>query len=349
MRKLELPISRTINGVAFSPDGQTLAVCGQTGLYLVDPYSGQIRHHHISGQFHDVYFSADGTWLLTVGSSLLLLSTSDPLKTFVWNGSGTRVIASYQDQDQNRLTYLNNNRIVDLTLPNDVLNFVEYFSNYAQVRTWSQNIRGNTIWEQNLEPIGLDSQRGVLVREWSTRQQKIHVVLFDSRDLNRIAYLDGMEFGTESGHKHSGDWFAVCTRQEMVIYNRTDLSNLPSSGPPGAKPRGILRTLVENIFGAPATMEPQFSSLPKLLPRLRIPAVGLPPSYTLPFAFMPDGQSFLCKGKQSNIDLRETETGQVRTTWQFTKAWPRLLAVATDGLTAVCANRGGTLVVWDLE
>jgi WD40 repeat protein len=351
MRTHELLEPHAITGVALSPDGQTMAVCIYGyGLKLYDSLTAEYRNH-VRGQFSFPTFSPNGVWAVGVGDQVSFVPVDSQSHPSNWSRGACRHAAAFHDG--NAITLLSYYQTAELTLPPHAENFATYFDASAKVRNWPRTSQPG--WAMGLQPkvLGMTASRLALIWDITPNRIMRYFVLVDLDDFRRIARLDGLPSHAEYGQYFScGEWFALSTRSEITVFHQADVrkpNDEPS--PVEAKPRGIFRSLFDSIVGTPSRPSEvnEFTALPSLAPRLRVPVVGVPPSENLPFAFLPSGDAFLCRGKQSIIEMRETRSGYVLNSWRFGKAWPRAMAVSPDGLTAIAATRGGSVVIWDLQ
>lgn len=344
MRQLLLPLSRDIVDLALSPDGLTLAVAHRNhGVALYDPFDGRVKFEQ-RGYFSQLTFRPDGQWLLATNPSVCLVAMdrlSQPAK-FLQN---SRIVfhADFRGDDQLReLSYIA--RV--LQLPGEAV----YADAQAAPVAVAEHPLGSAPDARTAFAWGLGPGDTALVVEFEGMARPLAL---DYAARRPLALVDSPEVAVRNWEaarfRPYGDWFALTTNRELAIYNWSDLATLVPP-PQEQRRRGLFQALRETLIGpSSATIyERRYGSLPTLRPRFRVPP-DRPSADPLPVAFLPNGRGFLCRGANAAIELRDLTTGQVQQSWQFQRAWPRVLAVAPDGLTAMAAVKGGGVTFWDLE
>lgn len=347
MRQLELPRSAPIADLALSPDGKTLAVAHRSyGIGLYDPFDGTIRAE-IRGHFSQLQFRTDGRWLVATKPTGAVIDIGTTVPQYDYLRANEYVLAG-EFPDDASVAFLTSTTYRQLTLPTAT---GSYGQDYRPFVVAEQNVNGSPS-TFTFQPIGIGPRRELLGVEYGSKLTHRIALILDQFAKRLLAVLDDPDFqiSTDTTYRRQGDWFAVASNRELSIYNWADIDTLST---PVREPRrrGLFEALRETLVGPSrqARHDDRYGALPTLRPRHRLPAVGQPPVDALPVAFLPDGSAFLCRGPRSAIELRDLATGEVRATWQFKRAWPRALAVAPDGLTALAAVKGGTVVLWDLE
>lgn len=345
MRQLVLPRSQPVLDLALSPDGQTLAVAHRNhGLALYDPFDGQMKFEQ-HGYFSHLTFRDDGRWLLATNPSACLVALdrlSQPGKFL--HHRGIVFHGDFRGDDQLReLSYAAH----VLQLPTAAV----YADPQAPPAAVAEHPLGSVPNARVAFGWGLGPGDTALVIEFESTAQPL---VIDYANRRPLALVDPPAAAARSWDaarfRPHGDWFALTTNRELAIYNWADLAALAPPPPAEPRRRGLFQALRETLIGpSPATLyERRYGGLPTLRPRFRVPP-DRPSADPLPVAFLPDGRGFLCRGASAAIERRDLATGQVQQSWQFQRAWPRVLAVAPDGLTAMAAVKGGGVTFWDLE
>jgi hypothetical protein len=348
MRQLVLPRTQPVADLALSPDGQTLAVAQRGGLLLCDPFDGRVKLE-FRGNYSRLQFREDGRWLLAANPGAVVVSFEGDRPREIHVHSNEYIHHGRFGLDETITLHCSQSRRT-LRLPNEGETYG--YDIHAYEINWNAFPRPDPT--HVFYCFGLIDEHIHIGFEMRVRGEDFVLVIVDRSKGRLIARVDSPNqfiFNPNGPHfRQSADWLALSSNRELTICNGSDLGSLvaPTREP---RRRSLLETVRETLLGpSAATLHDQrYGHLPTLRPRHRLPAVGTPPVDPLPVAFLPDGSAFLCRGAGATVELRDTATGRVRTSWQFQRAWPRVLAVAPDGLTAMAAVRGGTVVFWDLE
>lgn len=347
MRQFELPRSSPIADLALSPDGQTLAVAHRShGIGLYDPFDGAVRHE-FRGHFAQLAFRPDGRWLVGSKPTGIVIDLGAAEPQFDYLRVNEYVLAG-EFPDDDSVAFVSTHCHRCLRLPTATGSYGGDFRPFLRFER-TVHVAAPAF---HFQPIGIGPGHWLVGAEYDHNLREQVAVILDPFAQRLLAVIDDptFQFSTALTYRRQGEWFAVSSNREVTIYNWADVAALE---PPAREPRrrGLFGALRETLVGPSrrTRLDARYGALPTLRPRHRLPAVGQPPTDALPVAFLPDGGAFLCRGARSAVELRDLATGAVRATWQFQRAWPRALAVAPDGLTAMAALKGGTVVLWDLE
>lgn len=346
MRQLALPVP-TIHDLALSPDGQSLAVAhGSRGLSVYDPFDGR-QKIAISGHFSRVRFRADGCWLAGSEANGVAVQIHDTGASYFYMRH--HEYFQYADfPDDHSIAFLSGHAYRRFSLAPEKSSTGEIHE-ISNVEEFQLN-REST--EFRFQPLGLGPDRKMVGIEYDSTLYERMSVIWEPIAKRPLAIVPDEQQDLKYSTKYysSGNWFALASQAGVAVYRWADLSESATRNP-GPQPRGILQTLRETLIGPSrrSRHERRYRDLPVFQPKHRWPEDRQPSSDPHPFAFLPTGDAILCRGVRSSIELRDLATGSLRTRWQFSRAWPRVLAVAPDGLTAMAAVKGGTVVFWDLE
>lgn len=349
MRGIELAHSGTIRDLAISPDNQILAVAHSGhGLDLYDLNHNQLRIT-IPGSYAQVRFHNDGLWLVATHPDLAIVDlTSETIRFDTLRNDEFVYDAEFHPNQTIQWLTHRVDRILQLHTGTG-----GYLQLERNLVTSRDLINDHSIFY--FRPIGYCSGEDIVGGEFSQGSDVHTLVIYNLATQRLLAVLDEPEFRLtdRTNFRRQGNCFALTTTKSASLYRTEDLAQLTPPEPIRRR-RGLLETISERLLGPSqrAQREARYNNLPILRPRLRIPLTGPRSIDPIPLAFHRTGRSsgeVLVRGNRSTIELRDLETGAVRSTWKFGRAWPRAIAVAPDGLTALAAMKGGSVVTWDLE
>ncbi len=350
MRHLELTGNKVVADLALTPDGQTLAIAHRTGgIGLYDAVSGKLRRK-IPGYCSHLVMRSDGRWLLGLRPGAVVVDLS-PVSDLHERIPHSTMILSGEFPDAESVAVVTYDTCHRLKLPDRKGCYArlnrrneEYWFDEAQIRS--------PLAMHHIQLIGIGPNGYLFGVEYDYSLAKAQAAIYNLAldEVFALAEIPNQPVGPRVIYRRSNDWFVICTPGELRFFNWSDLSKLTQRQRVPQK-RSLFTKVRETLMGPSRSTQliERYESLPILPVRQVIPCRGVPSTEPLPMAFHPDGQSFLCRGERSTVEWRELNTGSVRASWQFGRAWPRALAFAADGMSALAATNKGTIVFWDLE
>jgi hypothetical protein len=345
VRQIELPDA--VADLAIAPDGQTLAVAHRSrGLGVYNLSDGSSRFA-LEGHFARVAFRSDGRWLLGAKPHGAVVGLDGATTVFDFLRVGEYILDG-EFPDDDTVAFVSSHYRRQLRLPTATGCYGEDYRPFLL----TERILDTAVPSFLFQPIGIGPNSWLVGAEYDDSYRDHVAVILDSSAKRLLAVIDDptFQFSTALNFRQHDGWFALASNREIMVFHWGDVAVLET---PRIEPRrrGLFGALRATLVGQSRLerRESRYGRLPTLRPRFRIPAQGQPPTDSLPVAFLPSGETLLCRGAQSAVEWRDLATCAVRTTWQFGRAWPRALAVAPDGLTAYAAMKGGTIVAWDLE